>query len=286
MGVVRPHHRLGALAAAIEDVLQRVEHVPVAQVPGRRRALVHDAVVVLGRARDAGVLDGIEVGLGAAVDVVEPVSEKVLQLGEERLIARPLMAGRDGAAIARRVGLPGAQAAVAAARLVRGLGIDLVEVAQDGIDRGVEAVDVEAAELGPALRRPMLVLGPQPLHEIAHLDVAPHPGREARERPLLSRERGVMAHIGVDAGGVGPIGFDRDDGEAVPLDEPAGDRGPGAVEFRGAVARLAEQHHLGVGKAVEQRRRTRRHRGSAAASRNGRGRRAPPGAHPTASRPR
>src|SRR5215204_4132287 len=67
----------------------------------------------------------------------------------------------------------------------------------------------------------MLVLGPQPLHEIAHLDVAPHPGREARERPLLSRERGVMAHIGVDAGGVRPIGFDRDDGEAVPFDQPA-----------------------------------------------------------------
>jgi hypothetical protein len=60
-----------------------------------------------------------------------------------------------------------------------------------------------------------------------------------------------MAHIGVDAGGVGPIGFHRDDGEAVPFDEPAGDRSPGAVEFRGAVARLAEQHHLGVGKAVE-----------------------------------
>jgi len=46
---------------------------------------------VLGGARDAGVLDGIEVGLGAAVDVVEPVSEKVPQLVEERLIARPLM---------------------------------------------------------------------------------------------------------------------------------------------------------------------------------------------------
>jgi hypothetical protein len=46
---------------------------------------------VLGCPRDAGVLDGIEVGLGAAVDVIEPVSEKVPQLVEERLIARPLM---------------------------------------------------------------------------------------------------------------------------------------------------------------------------------------------------
>src|SRR5829696_6980290 len=238
-----------AVAAAL-PIWELCAHT-TALAPSPRRSRTCCSVSNMCRSRDAGVLDGVEVGLGAAVDVVEPVSEKVLQLVEERLIARPLMAGRDGAAIARRVGLPGAQAAIAAARLVCGLGIDLVEVAQDGIDRGVEAVDVEAAELGPALRRPMLVLGPQPLHEIAHLDVAPHPGREARERPLLARKRGVMAHIGVYAGGVRPVGFDRDDGEAVPLDEPAGDRGAGAVEFRAAVARLAEQHHLGVGEAVE-----------------------------------
>ena len=61
-----------------------------------------------------------------------------------------------------------------------------------------------------------------------------------------------MAHVGVDARRVGPIGLDRDDREAVPLDQAARDRRAGAIEFGGAVGRFAEQHHLGVGEAVEE----------------------------------
>ena len=62
-----------------------------------------------------------------------------------------------------------------------------------------------------------------------------------------------MAHVSVDARRIGPIGLDRDDGEAVLLDQAPRDRGAGAIEFRGAVGRLAEEHHLGIGEAIEHR---------------------------------
>ena len=42
-----------------------------------------------------------------------------------------------------------------------------------------------------------------------------------------------------------------DDRETMVLDQTTGDSGAGAVEFGCAMARLAEQHHAGGGKAVE-----------------------------------
>ena len=135
-----------------------------------------------------------------------------------------------------------------------------------------KAVDVEAAELGPALGRQPPRCGCRiQSHELADLDVAPHPGRKARKGLVASRLGRAMAHVVVDAGGVGPVGLDRDDGEAVPLDQPPGDRRARAVELRGAVRRLAEQHHLGVGVAVEQRREGVVRRRWRAGARRGRG---------------
>jgi len=62
----------------------------------------------------------------------------------------------------------------------------------------------------------------------------------------------VVAHMPVDRGGIGPVGLDRDDREAMFLDQPPRDRGAGAVEFGRAMAGLAKQHHPRVGIAIEQ----------------------------------
>src|SRR5690349_16335043 len=61
-----------------------------------------------------------------------------------------------------------------------------------------------------------------------------------------------MADVAVDTGGVRPVGLDRDDGEAVTLDQATADGRAGAIKFGGAVARLAEQDQAGVGEALEQ----------------------------------
>jgi hypothetical protein len=91
----------------------------------------------------------------------------------------------------------------------------------------------------------------QPGEEVADLLVAPHPGREALEGRLGVRRLGPAAHIAVEDGGVRPVGLDRHDAEAVLLDQPPGDGGAGAVEFRGAMAGLAQQHHPRLAEPVE-----------------------------------
>ena len=99
----------------------------------------------------------------------------------------------------------------------------------------------------------MFVMEAQPIDKPQHLLVAPHPGRETLEDRAHLGRRGEVADIAVDAGGVGPIGFDRDNAEAMIDDQAPRDRGAGAVEFRRAVRRLAEQHDLGVTKSIEKR---------------------------------
>jgi hypothetical protein len=61
-----------------------------------------------------------------------------------------------------------------------------------------------------------------------------------------------VADISVERRRVGPIAFDRDDVEAVPLDQPPRNGRAGAIEFAGPVARLAEQHDARVGIEVEE----------------------------------
>ena len=58
--------------------------------------------------------------------------------------------------------------------------------------------------------------------------------------------------------GIGPVGLHGDDGEAVPLDQPLSDGGPGPIEIAGAMAGLANQHQPRLPIAIEQF--TKRHR--------------------------
>lgn len=92
-----------------------------------------------------------------------------------------------------------------------------------------------------------------PVGELEHLLVAPHPRREAREYIAMPRAGRLVANIIIDPRGIGPVGLDRDNVETVALDQPARDRGAGAVEFGSPVSRLTEQHDLGVAETIEHR---------------------------------
>ncbi|MNN71173.1 hypothetical protein D3C81_1870870 [compost metagenome] len=59
-------------------------------------------------------------------------------------------------------------------------------------------------------------------------------------------------HVLVDMTGVRPVGFNCDDIESVPLDQPLGDRRPGSIEIAGSMARFADHHHTCIGVAIEQ----------------------------------
>ena len=61
-----------------------------------------------------------------------------------------------------------------------------------------------------------------------------------------------MAHVVVDARGVGPVGLDRDEVEAAPHDELLRDARAHPVELGRPVRRLAEQDDARVADALEQ----------------------------------
>ena len=62
----------------------------------------------------------------------------------------------------------------------------------------------------------------------------------------------MVPDIAVDTRRIGPVGLDRDDGEAVLLDQSTGDRRSGPVELGRAVGRLAEEYDIGIAEAVEE----------------------------------
>ena len=53
-------------AVVFEHLLQRLEHMGVAKIPGGARAVVHDPVVLLGVGHQPGILRGIEEALAIA----------------------------------------------------------------------------------------------------------------------------------------------------------------------------------------------------------------------------
>ena len=85
-----------------------------------------------------------------------------------------------------------------------------------------------------------------------HFSVAPHPGWEAGER-LASAGKGFsMAHISINARGIRPVRLDRDKGKAVTADEPFGNGGACAIEFRGSVGGFSEEHDARIPEAIKE----------------------------------
>jgi hypothetical protein len=60
-----------------------------------------------------------------------------------------------------------------------------------------------------------------------------------------------MSDIGVNPGGVGPIGLDGDNRKSMLLDQPPGDRRSSSIEFRRPVSGFAEQDNIRIGEAIE-----------------------------------
>ena len=160
-------------------------------------------------------------------------------------------------AIGLPLGIHVVEARVALAR-VGGLDrVDLVEVLDDRLDRGPQAVEIEPVEAGLGRRMRLgVVAGPEPLHEGQDVAVPPHPGGEPPEPPqccLGIRVVGRAHHVPVHPIGVGPVPFDRHHGEPQFVDEPASDARPLPIELVGAVRRLADQHDPPIPDETEER---------------------------------
>src|SRR5919106_2477740 len=264
MRVVRPNDNLRAAAPPLEmgfQRLQRLDHVAVAQVPRRHLLEEHRAVVRLGILHQARVLLGIEHLILRHATIAPRVlggpALQLDQLADDLLLARLGDAGTGDEAVDLGVLAELVEARVTLARPLCRLGIDLFEEPEHGLHRGAQAIEVEAVEADfRRVLRKRVVVRPQPLDELDHVGVAPHPRRKASE--VGERLYGIeviahASHVAVDAVRVGPIGFDRDRREAFLLDQPLGDLGALAVELVRAVRRLAEQREARIADQVHER---------------------------------
>jgi hypothetical protein len=171
-------------------------------------------------------------GLGSPVPQLDQLLDRLLLArlgaGDPRLVCIDL-----------RIPPELVEARVALARPLGRLGVDAVQVGDDRLHRGVEAVEVEPVEAGPGRSwRERVVPLAQPAHELGDVVVPPHPGREASE--VAQRLLGALvfvrrAHEAIGAVGIRPVGFHRDRAEARLRDQPFRDLGSGAVELVGAM---------------------------------------------------
>ena len=155
----------------------------VAEVPGRARAFIHDAIILFGGPNNAGVLCGIEKFLAVARRILQPVLQKLDKLFAGGLFAS--FAAHGGiTAIACGLVLPGCKASVTRARLPGGAWIHAIQIPKHRGYRSVQAVDIEAAEFDAVPGCFQFVEAAEPFHEFQHFLVAPHPARKAIESPF------------------------------------------------------------------------------------------------------
>ena len=250
--VVRPDDDLRRRPARLEvphELLERLAHVRVAQVPRRHRAAVHLPVVVLGVEHQPGVLLGEEVVVLREPPVLRqqllPALAQVEQLLHDLLLARGRVVHRHRMAVVLALALEQVEAGVPLARVLGRVRLVPLQVVDDRVHRRAHAVEVEAVEADLGLvERLRVVEGAQPLQERDDVGVAPHPAREPAEVGQRLARVGVgrlPAHPAVHPVGVRPVRLDRDGGEALLVDQPPGDAGPLAVELVGPVGGLADE---------------------------------------------
>src|ERR1044072_6586668 len=168
---------------------QRVErfgHVPVAHVPRVDPAAKHRTVILLRILDEPRVLLGIEelVARNAPVAVGEfrGATPQLNQLLDDGRLARLGRVVGGSVRVRGRVLAEVLEARITMARPARGLGVNLIQVPQYGLNRSVEPAEVEPVEANLCRAdRQRVVVYSQPLGELAHDRVAPHPDGETLE---------------------------------------------------------------------------------------------------------
>lgn len=233
VGVVGPHDRLrrGAVGPDVAaNGVEGLDHMVVAQVPGHLAPPVHRAVVPFGVRDEAGVL------LGGEVRRTVRCGQQLHELLDDRVLAG-VGASRGGRVpVAGPVDSGVVEAGVASTSSLCCIGIGPLEVAQDLFDGAVQAIQIEADQVGAARAA---VTAARPGRELRDHGVAPHPAREPGEARQRLGYRVVVGHAVADPRvqlrRVRPVAFDGDDGEPVVVDQSSRERGAGGVELRRSV---------------------------------------------------
>src|SRR5688572_24895423 len=143
---------------------ESLEHVRVAQVPGLGAAVVHDAVVALGRSDEPRVLNRVE-EVAFLFRVFEMAVEEGAALLDHCFLAVTVALGEHGPAIGGGVLLPGSETSIPFARDGCSLRVYLVEIGENGANRSAHVVQVESVEADAPWRVELLVVSAKPFDE-------------------------------------------------------------------------------------------------------------------------
>ena len=232
----------------------------IASVPGFHAATKHRTVIFFGVFHEPSVLLGEEEFVVGDAAVAARVRNGTLlqldQLPEHFFLAGFGEAERCSIAVRLRVLAEMIEARVAVARPPGCVRVDLVQISQHGLHRGMQAVEIEAVESGLHRGRHSLVVFAQPTHEIEDVGIAPHPRRKALETGECFLAVGIIRRtldVAVHPVCVRPVGLDGNGREAFLLDQALGDLRALLVELVRSVRRLAEQDEARVPDQCQQR---------------------------------
>ena len=120
----------------------------VAQIPGRPRAVIHDAIIMLRIGNEPRILHRIHETLAVALGVCVRLCRRSVSTTATSDLAGRISAGQRGMAVSGGIGLPWRQAAISRARNPGGGRIDFIEISQNRADRIVKAVQIESMKGG------------------------------------------------------------------------------------------------------------------------------------------
>ena len=232
----------------------------LAQIPCRRLRAVHRRVDTLRVLYDAGVLQSVKVLFLRFSTSASRLSHSAALLkfhhaGDGRVATGSANATKNG--VASRVVGEVIEAGILRAGAIGCLGVDPLEVSEHGFPGSAQAIEIETvkADLRSAGGK-LIVICAQPVDELDHRGVAPHPRGKAPEPGERFYCVGVAllaAHIAIHAIGAGPIRLCGNGRKTFFLDEPLGDLGALPIKLVGAVRRRPQQDEARIVDEIHER---------------------------------
>src|SRR5918995_3998857 len=262
VGVVLPNHDSGTASTprqVPDKSFQCLRHVAIAEIPGVHPAAEHGPVVLLGVPDQPGILLGVEQLVlrhsAVALRQRSSISLNLEQLLHRLIFARPCYSEFSGVAVRLRILAECVEAAVAIAGPRRRLRVYLLQKADYLLHRGKQRVEIEPVEAGAPVLGLLCVVAMQPVDELEHVTIAPHPARKPLEVAECLKRVAVVAaasHPAVDAVRVRPVRLHCHCRKTLLLDQPPGYTRALVIKLVSSMAGLPQQHDLRITNQLQQ----------------------------------
>ena len=240
--------------------VQRLGHMAVAQIPGRDSLTKHGAVILFGILYQPGVLfreeEFIGKGVAIAAGKVGSALAHLHPLVDDLILAALAQSKTGGVSVSLRILAKILEAGIAIAGAAGSFGVNLVQEIKDSPDGSMQTVKIQSIEAYTSRGLVQLVVIPQPANKVEHIGVAPHPGGKSLEASKGIDRILVFAlksYKLIDAIRIRPICFDRNRVETFFRNQALGNLCAQSIELMGAMRGFSNQNKTRVADHVEQR---------------------------------